>query len=58
MMKLEEVEKEKSNREFQRVLGFSVSYPEIQEHLITNASPQLHEFVTIVIDVPKLNADH
>jgi len=48
MTKLVGVEREKSNWEFQRVLRFSVSYLEIQEDLIINASPQLLEFVIIV----------
>ena len=54
MTKLVEVETEKSNWEFQRVLRFSVSYTEIQEHLITDTSRQFHEFVNIVIYVPKV----
>ena len=54
MTKLVKVEREKVNREFQRVLRYSVSYPEIQEHLITNAFPQLHEFVIIEINIPKV----
>jgi hypothetical protein len=54
MTKLVEVEREKSNWEFQWVLRQSVSDPEIQKHLITDASPQFHEFVNIVINVPNL----
>jgi hypothetical protein len=38
-LKLAEVGKPKSNWELQWVLGLSVSLPEIQEYLITDASP-------------------